>query len=120
MTIKGKIFIVISSGDEAYRLRPLGRTTKTIAIAVRSLNPDLFAQMIAQPNLQELLKMAWYRTHHHYAKEHTHLYVAEAMFKYNHRNTVKTFSRSSSEVALHKPKWVFIWEAGCQYLYFYV
>ena len=34
-----------------------------------------------------LLKRAWYGTHHHYAKKFTPLYVIEACWKYNHRNT---------------------------------
>lgn len=34
-----------------------------------------------------LLKRAWYGQHHHYTKQFTSLYVAEACYKYNHRNT---------------------------------
>lgn len=32
-----------------------------------------------------LLKRAWYGQHHHYKKQFTPLYVAEACYKYNHR-----------------------------------
>lgn len=38
-----------------------------------------------------LLKRAWYGTHHHYAKKYTPLYVIEACYKYNHRNTKNIF-----------------------------
>ena len=34
-----------------------------------------------------LLKRAWYGQHHHYRKQYTPLYVAEACWKYNHRKT---------------------------------
>ena len=34
-----------------------------------------------------LLKRAWYGQHHHYRKQYTPLYVAEACYKYNHRKT---------------------------------
>ena len=38
-----------------------------------------------------LLKRAWYGQHHHYQKGFMPLYIAEAVFKYNHRkNTVIT------------------------------
>lgn len=33
-----------------------------------------------------LLKRAWYGSHHHYSKNYTPLYVAEAVYKYNARN----------------------------------
>ena len=39
-----------------------------------------------------LLKRAWYGSHHHYSKRYTPLYVAEACFKYNHRNSGNGFS----------------------------
>ena len=38
-----------------------------------------------------LLKRAWYGSHHHYAKLFTPLYVAEASWKYNHRQDVDPF-----------------------------
>ena len=38
-----------------------------------------------------LLKRAWYGTHHHYSKKHSPLYVAEACYKYNHRNKRNIF-----------------------------
>ncbi len=34
-----------------------------------------------------LLKRAWYGQHHHYSKGFMPLYIAEACYKYNHRNT---------------------------------
>ena len=37
------------------------------------------------------LKRAWYGSHHHYSKNYTPLYVAEACFKYNHRKTGNAF-----------------------------
>ena len=39
-----------------------------------------------------LLKRAWYGSHHHYTRRYTPLYVAEACFKYNHRNSGNGFS----------------------------
>ena len=38
-----------------------------------------------------LLKRAWHGTHHHYSKRFMPLYVAEACYKYNHRNTPELF-----------------------------
>ena len=38
-----------------------------------------------------LLKRAWYGQHHHYRKQYTPLYVAEACWKYNHRKTKNMF-----------------------------
>ena len=38
-----------------------------------------------------LLKRAWYGTHHHYARKYTPLYVIEACWKYNNRNTKNIF-----------------------------
>ena len=38
-----------------------------------------------------LLKRAWYGTHHHYSKRFMSLYVAEACYKYNHRDTENVF-----------------------------
>jgi len=38
-----------------------------------------------------LLKRAWYGQHHHYAKLFSPLYVAEASWKYNHRQDVDPF-----------------------------
>ena len=38
-----------------------------------------------------LVKRAWYGTHHHYSKKYAPLYIAEACWKYNHRNTENLF-----------------------------
>ena len=38
-----------------------------------------------------LLKRAWVGTHHHYTPRHTNLYLAEACYKYNHRNIPDAF-----------------------------
>ncbi len=38
-----------------------------------------------------LLKRAWYGQHHHYSREYTGLYVAEATYKYNHRKSHNGF-----------------------------
>ena len=40
---------------------------------------------------QALLKRAWYGQHHHYRKQYTPLYVAEACWKYNNRNNETPF-----------------------------
>ena len=37
------------------------------------------------------LKRAWFGSHHHYSKNYTPLYVAEACFKYNHRKDRNAF-----------------------------
>lgn len=37
-----------------------------------------------------LVKRAWYGTHHHYTKKYLPLYMAEAEFKYNHRDNEET------------------------------
>jgi transposase-like protein len=44
-----------------------------------------------------LVKRAWYGQHHHYSKKYTHLYIAEACYKYNNRKTPQGFK---STVAL--------------------
>ena len=38
-----------------------------------------------------LLKRAWYGSHHHYSKKFMSLFVAEACWKYNHREDVQAF-----------------------------
>ena len=38
-----------------------------------------------------LLKRAWYGQHHHYRKQYSPLYVAEAAWKYNHRKDTNGF-----------------------------
>lgn len=38
-----------------------------------------------------LLKRAWYGQHHHYRKQYSPLYVAEACWKYNHRKDIDGF-----------------------------
>ena len=38
-----------------------------------------------------LLKRAWYGSHHHYWHQYTPLYIAEASWKYNHRQDVNGF-----------------------------
>ncbi len=38
-----------------------------------------------------LLKRAWYGQHHHYSKDFSPLYVAEASWKYNHRKDTDSF-----------------------------
>lgn len=38
-----------------------------------------------------LLKRAWYGQHHHYSRDHAHLYIAEACYKYNIRKDTNPF-----------------------------
>ena len=38
-----------------------------------------------------LLKLASYASHHHYSRQYTPLYVAEAAWKYNHRKARNAF-----------------------------
>jgi len=40
-----------------------------------------------------LLKRAWFGQHHHYSTVYTPLYVAEACYKYNNRNTENIFAK---------------------------
>ena len=40
-----------------------------------------------------MLKRAFHGTHHHYSKKYTHLYVAEACYKWNNRKKRKVFER---------------------------
>ncbi len=40
-----------------------------------------------------LVKRAWYGTHHHYSKTYIALYVAEACYKYNYRETDNSFHK---------------------------
>ncbi len=44
-----------------------------------------------------LLKRAWYGSHHHYKKQYTSLYVAEACWKYNERNNDNAFGAFMQE-----------------------
>ena len=39
-----------------------------------------------------LLKRAWFGSHHHYGKRLMPLYVAEACWKYNHRDDENAFA----------------------------
>ena len=44
------------------------------------------------------VKRAWYGTHHHYSKGYTPLYLAEACYKYNHRNEDNIFAKFIEEI----------------------
>lgn len=44
------------------------------------------------------VKRAWYGSHHHYSKEYTPLYLAEACYKYNSRKEENIFAKFLSEV----------------------
>ena len=46
-----------------------------------------------------LLKRAWYGQHHRYQKGFTPLYVAEAVFKHNHRKTRLSLSNFSEDAS---------------------
>ena len=41
-----------------------------------------------------LIKRAWYGSHHHYSRKYMPLYVAEACYKYNHRQSEMVFANS--------------------------
>ena len=43
------------------------------------------------------VKRAWYGSHHHYSKGYTPLYLAEACYKYNHRNDKNIFVKFLQE-----------------------
>lgn len=43
------------------------------------------------------VKRAWYGSHHHYSKGYTPLYLAEACYKYNHRNDENIFVKFLQE-----------------------
>jgi len=40
-----------------------------------------------------LIKRSWYGSHHHYSREYTPLFVAETVWKYNHRGISDGFNR---------------------------
>ena len=46
-----------------------------------------------------LVKRAWIGQHHHYSEKYMPLYLAEACFKYNHRDQADAF-RNSIEICL--------------------
>jgi len=41
--------------------------------------------------LWALVKRAWYGQHHHYSRKYADLYLAEATYKYNHRDSKESF-----------------------------
>ncbi len=43
------------------------------------------------------VKRAWYGSHHHYSTGYTSLYLAEACYKYNYRNTDSIFDKFVNE-----------------------
>jgi transposase-like protein len=43
-----------------------------------------------------LVKRAWYGSHHHYSRKYMPLYIAEACYKYNQRNSKNTFATALS------------------------
>ena len=47
-----------------------------------------------------LLKRAWYGQHHHYSTPYTPLYVAEACYKYNNRDSTKMFWKFIKEAMI--------------------
>ena len=55
----------------------------------RYVDGEIFTNTIE--GVWSLLKRAWYGSHHHYTKQYTPLYVAEACFKYNHRKDDNAF-----------------------------
>ncbi len=56
---------------------------------VDEANPEIHTNTIE--GFWSLLKRAWYGSHHHYKKRYAPLYVAEACWKYNHRNRRNSF-----------------------------
>ena len=80
---------LITDENQAYNAVRLTMDHKVIKHKKQFVDGDTHTNTIE--GFWSLLKRAWYGQHHHYRKQYTPLYVAEACWKYNHRKTKNIF-----------------------------
>ena len=82
--------LLITDQYSAYRTAARGRYKHAVINhAVAYADGDTHTNTIE--GFWSLLKRAWYGSHHHYTKHWMPLFVAEAAWKYNHRNSDDAF-----------------------------
>ena len=83
--------------DEFHAYREIGRQMKHHVVnhSEQFVDGDVHTNTIE--GFWSLLKRAWYGSHHHYKVAYTPLYVAEACYKYNHRNHDNIFDKFVNE-----------------------
>lgn len=64
----------------------------TVNHAVEYVNGMIHTNTIEE--FWALVKRAWYGSHHHYSRKYIHLYIAEACYKYNHRDDRDSFGET--------------------------
>ncbi len=72
--------------DEWSGYRRVGKTMNHATINHQVQYSDGLIHTNTIEGFWSLLKRAWYGQHHHYSREYMELYVAEATYKYNHRD----------------------------------
>ena len=88
---------MITDAYQAYNL--VGREIKHAVINHKEQYADGDTHTNTIEGFWSLLKRAWYGQHHHYTTGYTPLYVAEACYKYNYRETdVLEVSQGNYEV----------------------
>jgi transposase-like protein len=80
---------LITDENQAYNAVGFSMDHKVIKHKKQFVDGDTHTNTIE--GFWSLLKRAWYGQHHHYRKQYTPLYVAEACWKYNHRKTKNIF-----------------------------
>lgn len=73
--------------DEFHAYNAIGREIKHAIIKHKEQYADGETHTNTIEGFWSLLKRAWYGQHHHYQTGYTPLYVAEACYKYNYRET---------------------------------
>ena len=82
---------LITDEYRAYRAVRSVMPHQTISHSERFADGDIHTNTIE--GFWSLLKRAWYGTHHHYKEHYTPLYVGEACWKYNNRNSANGFDK---------------------------
>ena len=77
--------------DEWGGYNRVGKTMNHAAVSHKVQYVDGMIHTNTIEGFWSLLKRAWYGQHHHYSREYTGLYVAEAAYKYNHRKNQNGF-----------------------------
>jgi transposase-like protein len=77
--------------DELPAYHKIGRTMSHVRInhSIQYVDGPIHTNTIE--GFWALVKRAWYGSHHHYSRKYLHLYIAEACYKYNVRNSADAF-----------------------------
>jgi transposase-like protein len=81
--------LLITDEFSAYNIVGATMQHSTINHSVRYADGETHTNTIE--GFWALVKRAWYGQHHHYSKKYSHLYIAEACFKYNMRKVRDSF-----------------------------